>query len=93
MTPRTISVLAALLGVAGCASSSRVHEISPGVYAASVTADGYVSTPRLREDSLDRATEFCARQGKRMRLAREANDETHNGTDTTIRVTFRCIDG
>lgn len=93
MAPRTLSVLTALLGVAGCASSNRVHEISPGVYAASVTGDGYVSTPRLREDSLDRATEFCARQGKRMRLAREANDETHNGTDTTIKVTFRCIDG
>jgi hypothetical protein len=93
MAPRTIAVLAALLGLAGCASSSRVHEVSPGVYSASVTGDGYLSTPRLREDSLDRATEFCARQGKRMRLAREENDELHNGNDTTIRVTFRCTEG
>jgi len=93
MEPRTIAVLAALLGLAACASSNRVHELRPGVYSASVTGDGYVSTPRLREDSLDRATEFCARQGKRMRLAGEENQETHVGNDTTISVTFRCIEG
>jgi hypothetical protein len=90
---RTIAVLAALLGLAACASSNRVREVRPGVYSASVTGDGYVSTPRLRENSLDRATDFCARQGKRMRLAGEEDRETHSGNDTTISVTFRCIEG
>jgi hypothetical protein len=93
MLPRATPVLAALLGLAGCASGNRVHQLGPGVYSASATGDGYVSTPRLREDSLDRATEFCARQGMRMRLAREENDETHAGNATTISVTFRCTEG
>jgi hypothetical protein len=93
MDNRTILLLTAVLAVAGCRSNGRVHEVSPGVYSASATGDGYVSAPRLREHSLERAEEFCALQGKHMRLAREDSEEMHAGNDTTIRVTFRCIDG
>ena len=93
MDNRTILLLAALLALGGCASHAQVREVAPGVYSASATGDGYVSTPRLREHSLDRAEEFCAHQGKRMRLAREDSDETHAGYDTTISVTFRCLGG
>jgi hypothetical protein len=93
MDNRTILVLAAALALTGCASNGKVREVSPGVYSISATGDGYVSTPRLREHSLDRAEEFCAHQGKQMSLAREESEETHAGTDTTISVTFRCIGG
>ena len=93
MNKLTILLLTVLLALTGCASSGQVHEVSPGVYSASATGDGYVSTPILREHSLDRAEEFCAHQGKRMRLAREDSEETHTGTDTTISVTFRCLGG
>jgi len=88
-----VLLLAALLGLCGCSGNGRVREISPGVYSASTTGDGYVSTPRLHEYSLDRAEEFCAHQGKRMRLAREDSQETHAGSDTTISVTFSCVEG
>jgi hypothetical protein len=88
-----VLLLAVLLGLAGCSGNGRVREIGPGVYSASTTGDGYASTPRLREHSLDRAEEFCARQGKRMRLAREDSQETHAGSDTTISVTFGCVEG
>ena len=93
MDKRTILLLTALLALAGCTSNGQVREVTPGVYSASATGDGYVSTPRLREHSLDRAEEFCAHQGKRMRLTREDSEETHAGTDTTISVTFRCLGG
>lgn len=93
MDNRTILLLTALLTLTGCTSNGQVRELSPGVYSASATGDGYVSTPILREHSLDRAEEFCAHQGKRMRLAHEDGEETHAGTDTTISVTFRCIGG
>jgi hypothetical protein len=93
MSPRTKTLLTTVLALAGCASAGKVRQVSPGVYASSVTGDGYVSAPKLREDSLDRAEQFCAHQGKRMRLARDDGEETHAGTDTTITVKFRCIDG
>jgi len=86
-------LLAALLGLSGCSSNGRVREISPSVYSASTTGDGYVSVPRLREHSVDRAEEFCAHQGKRMKLAGEDSQETHAGNDTTVRVTFTCVEG
>jgi hypothetical protein len=93
MLTRTTFLLAALVGLGSCASNGRVHEISPGIYSARATGDGYVSAPRLREHALDRAEEFCARQGKRMRLAREVEEETDAGSDTAIRVTFSCVEG
>jgi hypothetical protein len=86
-------LLAAFLSLTGCTSNGRVHEISPGIYSSSAAGDGYVSAPRLREHSLDRAEEFCARQGKRMRLAREDSQETLAGNDTTISVIFSCVEG
>jgi hypothetical protein len=93
MRAAALLLLAAALGLAGCSSNGRVREIRPGVYSASTTGDGYVSTPRLRAQSLDRAEEFCAHQGKRMRLDGEDGGETHAGSDTTISVTFRCVEG
>jgi hypothetical protein len=92
-TSRMILLLAAFLGLTGCTSSGRVHEVNPGIYSSSATGDGYVSAPRLRKRSLDRAEEFCAHQGKRMTLAREDIAETHTGSDTTISVTFSCVEG
>ena len=93
MDKPAVLLLTALLAVTGCASSGGIRELSPGVYSASATGDGYVSVPRLREHSLARAEEYCAHQGKQMRLTREDGEETHAGTDTTISVTFRCIGG
>ena len=86
--------LAVLLGLAACSGNGRVREIGPGLYSASTTGDGYVSAPRLREQSLDRAEEFCARQGKRMRLAGDGDSrESRAGMYTTESVTFSCIEG
>jgi hypothetical protein len=92
MSNRTHILLAVVLALAGCASGNRVRQISPGVYSASATGDGYVSAPRLREQSLDRAEEFCRRQGKRM-AAPEDGKEVQAGNDTTVSVTFKCIEG
>jgi hypothetical protein len=92
MSTRTSLLLAAVLSLVGCASSGRVREIGPNLYSASTRGDGYVSAPRLRERSLDRAQQFCARQGKRM-VAGEDSRETQAGSDTIISVTFRCVDG
>jgi len=93
MDNRTILFLTAVLALAGCTSNGRVREVSPGVYSASAIGDGYVSTPRLREHSLERAEEFCAHQGKRMWLAREDSEEMYAGNDKIVRVTFRCLGG
>jgi hypothetical protein len=93
MSSRTSILVALLLTLAGCASSGRVRQISPGVYSASTTGDGYVSAPRLREESLDRAEAFCQRQGKRMVVPANNSKEVPAGNDTTVIVTFKCIEG
>lgn len=85
--------LSALLALFGCASDGGVREVSPGVYRESETGDGYISAPRLREQSLERAQEFCAHQGKQMRVAGEDSQDTRGAYDKTIKVTFRCVDG
>jgi hypothetical protein len=93
MNLRATVLLAALLALTGCSANGRVRQISPGLYSTTTRGDGYVSAPKLREDSLDRAEEFCAHQGKRMRLAREDSQESRADNGATIRVTFRCVEG
>jgi hypothetical protein len=93
MNLRATLLLAVLLALTGCSANGRVRQISPGLYSASTTGDGYVSVPKLRENSLDRAEQFCAHQGKHMRFAREDSQESHVSNGTTIRVTFSCVEG
>lgn len=93
MNSATALLLAVLLALTGCSANGRVRQISPGLYSASTTGDGYVSVPKLREDSVDRAEQFCAHQGKHMRFTREDSQDSHLGNGTTVRVTFSCVDG
>jgi hypothetical protein len=87
---RLVVPLALLL--AGCATSSGVYEVSPGVY--SVTSSAFTSmggAGAAKGDALKRAQATCARQGKIMQLVSQDADATF--ASGSADVTFRCVTG
>jgi uncharacterized lipoprotein YajG len=82
-------VVAALL-LTGCASSSGVYEVSPGVY--SVTSSAITSfggAGAAKGDAYKRAQSECASKGKRMELVNQ--DANANFASGSADVTFRCV--
>lgn len=82
-------VLSALL-LSGCASSSGVMEVSPGVYtvtSSAITSFGGAGT--ASGDALKKAQATCAAQGKRMDLVHQ--DSNANMASGSAQVTFRCV--
>lgn len=76
--------------LSGCASSSGVVEVSPGVY--SVTSSAITSfggSGTAKGDAYKRAQATCAAKGKRMDLVSQNADA--NFASGSADVTFRCI--
>jgi hypothetical protein len=81
--------LVALL-LSGCASSSGVFEVSPGVYSvtsSAITSFGGAGT--AKGNAYKRAQATCAQQGKRMELVSQSADA--NFASGSADVTFRCV--
>ena len=55
-------IFAFLLG--GCASASRVHETSPGIFTVTATGDGYTTADRVFDLVTTKANDKCAKKGK-----------------------------
>jgi uncharacterized lipoprotein YajG len=86
---RLITVAAALL-LAGCASSSGVYEVSPGVYSVTSTAiTSFGGTGTAKGDAYRRAQAMCAAQDKQMELVEQHSDSQF--TQGSADVTFRCV--
>lgn len=82
-------VLVALL-LTGCASSSGVFEVSPGVYSvtsSAITSFGGAGT--AKGDAYKRARAECAAKGKQMELVNQNADS--NFASGSADVTFRCV--
>jgi hypothetical protein len=76
--------------VSGCASSSGVFEISPGIYSVSSTAiTSFGGAATARGDALKKATQTCASQGKQMELVNQQSSA--NIASGSTDVTFRCV--
>lgn len=83
-------ILAAALLLSGCATSSGVFEVSPGVY--SVTSSAFTSmggSGAAKGNALKRAQATCAEQGKHMELVNQSSDASF--ASGSADVTFRCV--
>lgn len=78
------------LTLAGCASSSNVYQIQPGVYQVSATGDGYTTADRVVDLAMTKAGEHCKVLGKAPIIVRQQQARTRMGIDTTLTVWFRC---
>ena len=87
-----VIVSGAIAAFAGCVSTSHVFEVRPGVYSVSTTGDGFSSASRVREHVLESATQYCGAKGQHVSMDTENSAHTRMGIDTTIDVTFRCVD-
>ena len=76
--------------LAGCASSSGVYEVSPGVYSVTSTAiTSFGGAGKAKGDAYKRAQSTCAAQGKQMKLVDQKSDSQF--TQGSADVTFRCV--
>lgn len=85
------AVLATLMGMAGCVSTSNIVETGRDTYMISSTADGFRSASSARESALEAGASKCKSMGKRLQVTDDAMARTRMGIDTTINVTFRCL--
>lgn len=79
-----------ILALAGCASSSGVHEVAPDVYSVSSTAiTSFGGSATAKGDALKKAQATCAAQGKQMELVNQESSATF--ASGSADVTFRCV--
>ena len=86
----SIFVVAAAV-LSGCVSTSEVLEMGKDTYSVSATADGMRSAASARQSAFEAGRETCTKQGKRFMLANESMSRTRMWIDTTVDVTFRCL--
>jgi hypothetical protein len=84
-----ISIISLVL--AGCASSSNVYEMQPGVFTVTATGDGYTTADRVMDLAMGKAQQACASQGRRLSVVNQNQSRTRMGIDTTIALSFRCV--
>jgi hypothetical protein len=84
-----ISLLSLML--AGCASSSNVYEMQPGVFTVTATGDGYTTADRVMDLAMGKAQQACASKGRRLSVVSHNQSQTRMGIDTTIALSFRCV--
>ncbi len=88
-TSLSVSLLSFLL--IGCASSSNVYEMSPGIFTVTATGDGYTTADRVMDLAMGKANEACASRGRRLDVVNQNQSRTRMGIDTTIALSFRCV--
>lgn len=88
-TSLAVSLLSFLL--IGCASSSNVYEMSPGIFTVTATGDGYTTADRVMDLAMGKANEACASRGRRLDVVNQNQSRTRMGIDTTIALSFRCV--
>lgn len=86
-------ITATIIGItlSGCLSTSQVLEMGRDTYSVTATADGYRLASQARESAFQAGTEKCTSLGKRFMLINESTARTRMGIDTTVTVTFRCL--
>lgn len=76
----------------GCLIVSEPMQIGQNLFTVSSTADGYRMASDARNRALKAAAKKCVSLGKTMELVSENMTRTRMGIDTTIDLTFKCID-
>ncbi len=80
-----------LISLTGCVSTSAVLEVGRDTYSVSSTADGMASASSAREKAYLAGKEKCNKDGKQFQMIHEKSERTRMDIDTTITVTFRCL--
>lgn len=83
-------ICVATLLLAGCASSSGVYEVSPGVYSvtsSAITSFGGAGT--AKGSAFKQAQATCAAKGKQMELVGQSSNS--NFASGSADLTFRCV--
>lgn len=89
-TPAILLTLAVpVLG--GCVDTSQPLEIGRDTYSVSSTADGYRTAASARQSAFETGARKCASLGRHFMLVNESTGATRMGIDTTVNVTFRCL--
>lgn len=80
---------AALLG--GCVTSP-IQQLTEGTYTVSInTALGLTTRSALQDKAIDRAEEFCAKQGKVAHLINENGAGVVGLTNVGVTIAFSCV--
>ena len=88
---RFIATTIIVITLSGCLSTSQVLEMGRDTYSVTATADGYRLASQVRESAFQAGTEKCTSLGKRFMFINESTASTRMGIDTTVNVTFRCL--
>lgn len=80
------------IAMTGCVFISRPMEVGKDTYSITSTADGYRTGTAARGKALNRGREMCESKGKKFLLMNEDMKRTRIGIDTTVSVTFKCLD-
>lgn len=86
-----IVITVATWALTGCVSTSQVLEMGKDTYSVSATADGYRDAASARQSAFEAGAQKCAALGKKFMLVNESTARTRMGIDTTVNVTFRCL--
>jgi len=84
-----VSIISLIL--TGCASSSNVYEMSPGIFTVTATGDGYTTADRVMNLAMEKAQAQCVRANRRLDVVQREQSRTRMGIDTTINLSFRCV--
>lgn len=76
---------------AGCITTSQVLEMGKETYSVSSTADGLSEASTARGKAFEKGKAHCTKLGKQFLFLSESSTPTRMGIDTTISVTFRCL--
>lgn len=84
--------LIAIGPIVGCVSTSSVLEVGRDTYTVSSTADGFRTAAAARQSAYEAGQSKCQKDGKRFQMVHESSERTRMNIDTTIAVTFQCLD-
>jgi putative hemolysin len=91
---RIVYLAAAAFVLAGCQSVSNVVPAGNGAYmVGSEVRGGFSSWAEVRALTLNRASEYCANQGKEMEAVDSKTRGARGWTPQEAELTFRCVDG
>ncbi len=85
------TIVTIAVALTGCVSTSSVLEVGRDTYSVSSTADQNASASSAREKAYLAGKEKCNKDGKLFQMIHEKSERT-GYLDTTITVTFRCLD-
>lgn len=71
---KKLLLLSTLCFLTGCVSTTRISEVSDGFFSASKEGSAYSSPTSLLQDVYEDAQQYCAKQGKKLKVLKQSAD-------------------